>query len=99
MGVTECATGELVAGHAPGGFVPAAQAARYHAELVRFQQQVLVQGEQQTPGEFSLTITTQWHLVRVVDQGRRLLSLIVDTRSVGLGQARAALNRAAALLA
>lgn len=94
VSVLDVRAGTLLATHhAPGKLNPA-KAAAYNAAVVREKQQALealgLAGE--AIEDILITLTTQWHLLRLLPGNRYALHLLVGKRDTNLGIAREVLR-------
>lgn len=98
VSVIDLRAGTLLATyHAPGKLNPA-KAAAHNAEVVRQKQQALqalgLAGE--AIEDILITLTTQWHLLRLLPGDRYVVHLLVGMRDTNLGIAREVLRTHAA---
>lgn len=83
----------LATHHAPGKLNPA-KAAAYHAEVVRQKQKALeaLGLAEEAIDDVLITLTTQWHLLRLLPGDRYVVHLLVGMRDTNLGIAREVLR-------
>ena len=99
VGLTEADSGALIRSSTPGNRLSADDIALCHAEIVQLKQLALKNVDPtlapEDLSEILITMSDQLHIVRLVRQGRLLLSIVLDTSLASLPRARMALNAAA----
>ena len=94
VSVIDLRAGRLLATyHAPGKLNPA-KAAAHNAEVIRQKQKALeaMSLTEESIEDVLITLTTQWHLLRLLPGNRHVVHLLVGMRDTNLGIAREVLR-------
>lgn len=90
VSVIDLKSGELLATHHVPGKLNPAKAAAYYAELIRQKQRALNAFglREETIADILVTLTLQWHLLRLLPDNRYFVHLMVNSRDTNLGIVR-----------
>lgn len=93
VAIVDVSSGMSLASHSNSGINPDTAAA-YNTEVVKQKQKAMaalkLQGE--TMEDILITLTTQLHLIRLVNDGKKFIYLVVSSRDTNLAIAREVLR-------
>ncbi len=95
VSVIDLRSGELLATHHPPGKLNPAKAAAYNTEVIRQQQQALKTlglAPEEAIEDVLVTLTSQWHILRLLPGGHHFVHLMVSIRDTNLALAREVLR-------
>lgn len=99
VAIVDVSSGMSLASHSNSSINPDTAAA-YNTEVVKQKQKAMgalkLQGE--TMEDILITLTTQLHLIRLVNDGKKFIYLVVNSRDTNLAIAREVLRGQAELL-
>ena len=99
VAIVDVSSGMSLASHSNSGINPDTAAA-YNTEVVKQKQKAMgalkLQGE--TMEDILITLTNQLHLIRLVNEGKKFIYLVVNSRDTNLAIAREVLRSQADLL-
>ena len=99
VAIVDVSSGMSLASHSNSGINPDTAAA-YNTEVVKQKQKAMgalkLQGE--TMEDILITLTNQLHLIRLVNEGKKFIYLVVNSRDTNLAIAREVLRSQAELL-
>ncbi|HEX8329122.1 MAG TPA: hypothetical protein VF629_16435 [Hymenobacter sp.] len=99
VSVVELRSGELLATHHVTGKSNPAKAAAYNAEVIKQKQlalQAMGLASEEAIEDILITLSSQWHVLRLLPGQRHFVHLMVSTRDTNLALARAVMQAKAA---
>lgn len=100
VAVVDTTSGMTLASHSNSPTLNPETAAAYNTEVVKQKQKAMsalkLKGE--VIDDILITLTTQSHLLKIVDEGRKFIYLVVNSRETNLAIAREVTRSAAQLL-